>query len=93
MNEMPALKPCPRCGGPARPLLGYILLLDENGNRPEYDEDARIWFGACVYCPKCRCEIERKKISTGQHSGEWHEQIRREAVDAWNTRVKGEDNA
>ena len=86
-NEEVKLKPCPFCGGPARPLLGYILMLDDEGNRPECEEDSRVWFGACVYCPECGCEIEKKKKSTRNNEKGWHDKIRQDAVDAWNRRA------
>lgn len=82
------LKPCPFCGGEAKALLGYILHLDENGNEVGFYEESTIWFGACVYCPECECEIEKKKRVTENTPEGWHDQIKRDAVEAWNRRAK-----
>lgn len=62
--------------------------LDENGNEVGFYEESTIWFGACVYCPKCECEIEKKKRVTENTPEGWHDQIKQEAVDAWNRRTK-----
>ena len=83
------LKPCPFCGGEPLYLGGYILRLDEDGNEvDEYDtENARIWFGACVLCPECDYDIEKKRISSENNPEGWQDQVKRDAVDAWNRRA------
>lgn len=88
LNKEIKLKPCPFCGGEAQPLLGYILFLDENGYRIDDNEEGLIWFGACVKCPKCGYNIEKKKLSNEHHDVEWYDQIKQDAVDAWNRRSK-----
>ena len=90
-NEGVKLKPCPFCGGEAKAMLGYILYLDEEGRRCQFEGDEKIWFGACVYCPKCGCEIERKKMAVDNTPEGWHDQIKQDAVDAWNRRAKDAD--
>lgn len=88
MKNRPHLEACPFCGGEPSAILGYIRYLDEDGNYAEFEEDERIWFCACVYCPCCGCEIERKKLSTEHHDDEWYEQIKMDAVNSWNRRAK-----
>ena len=87
MNEMPALKPCPRCGGEAAYRGHYSLR-----------SVGTVWV-ASVWCRECYACIERmvskREIDLANLSdSEMIKNITREkAIEAWNAWAKEKENA
>ena len=78
------LKNCPFCRSYPIYVSGYVR---EDG------ED--IWFGAYAQCCNCGARISRefRVNEPGVHFEDEIDRVRREVIEAWNRRVKEDDDA